>query len=298
MIAEVPTIAIEYVLIRNNTSIIQDEVLAHRLGLIPITANREGLRNLRQLIKQKIDDDAVGKVEMERDRPFEDPRDRVSSEENTLILSLQVECKWTDDGKKLAKQHERDQNLLYQNSNVYAKDFRYQPAKGQEIFNGPDNEPRAFNPDILIAKLRPGQLIDLQALCVRGIGADHSKFSPVATASYRLLPTIKIREPILGADAKKFARCFPKGVIGLEDDEETGEKKAVVKDTMKDTVSRECLRHDEFKDKVELGRIRDHFIFSVESTGQYPSDEIFLESVRILKEKAMKFKADLTELMN
>jgi len=36
LLAEVPTMAIEHVWIRNNTSIIPDEVLAHRLGLIPI----------------------------------------------------------------------------------------------------------------------------------------------------------------------------------------------------------------------------------------------------------------------
>jgi len=39
LIAEVPTMAIENVAITNNTSIIQDEVLAHRLGLIPIKAD-------------------------------------------------------------------------------------------------------------------------------------------------------------------------------------------------------------------------------------------------------------------
>lgn len=33
---QLPTMAIEKVLIANNTSVIQDEVLAHRLGLIPL----------------------------------------------------------------------------------------------------------------------------------------------------------------------------------------------------------------------------------------------------------------------
>jgi len=39
MLAEVPTIAIENVWIAINSSIIQDEVLAHRIGLIPIRAD-------------------------------------------------------------------------------------------------------------------------------------------------------------------------------------------------------------------------------------------------------------------
>eukprot|EP00955_Chlamydomonas_euryale_P012362 132909-Chlamydomonas_euryale.AAC.1 len=36
LIAEIPTVAIEHVYVLNNTSIIQDEVLAHRLGLLPL----------------------------------------------------------------------------------------------------------------------------------------------------------------------------------------------------------------------------------------------------------------------
>ena len=36
MIAEVPTVAIEHVYMWNNTSVMHDEVLSHRMGLIPI----------------------------------------------------------------------------------------------------------------------------------------------------------------------------------------------------------------------------------------------------------------------
>ena len=162
------------------------------------------------------------------------------------------------------------------------------------------------NPDILLAKLRPGQCIDVEMHAIKGVGRDHAKYSPVATASYRLLPTISITKPILGADAEKFKTCFPEGVIELEKvtkkeskmlgsgyEGHEGEDKAVVRDAMRDTVSRECLRHPEFEGKVKLGRVRDHFIFSVESLGQWDSDEMFLEAVKTLKVKCQALKKHL-----
>ena len=45
LIAEIPTLAIETVFVNNNTSVIQDEVLAHRLGLIPFAGSKPGIRD-------------------------------------------------------------------------------------------------------------------------------------------------------------------------------------------------------------------------------------------------------------
>lgn len=39
MLSDVPSMAIDKVHVLNNTSIIQDEVLAHRIGLIPLKAD-------------------------------------------------------------------------------------------------------------------------------------------------------------------------------------------------------------------------------------------------------------------
>lgn len=220
-------------------------------------------------------------------------------------MKLNVECTWKEGVNK--KTAENDPEKLYNNSSIYAKQLTWEPVGRQkDWFTEPDGVVRAANPDILLAKMRPGQVIDMELHCIKGTGGDHAKFSPVATASYRLLPTIEIIKPIIGKEARKFARCFPQGVIGLEriteEEAETkgsgyegkaGEWKPVVKNTLKDTVSRECLRHDEFKDKVKLGRVRDHFIFSVESTGQFNSDALFLESVALLKLKCLNFKKDL-----
>lgn len=62
--------------------------------------------------------------------------------------------------------------------------------------------------DIVIAKLRPGQRIEFEAHCRKGVGKDHTKFSPVATASYRLLPEITLLQPITGEDAVTLKVCY------------------------------------------------------------------------------------------
>jgi DNA-directed RNA polymerase I and III subunit RPAC1 len=292
LLSEIPTLAIEDVFVYQNTSIIQDEVLAHRLGLIPLCGSHEGLRWLKWYKKPTDDDEGSG----------------TPSDYNTVIMKLDVECKWQEGGLQRAVQGEKDPDKLYTGHNVYAKDITWEPLGHQFEMFPAGQEIRATNPDILIVKMRPGQKIQLSMHAMKGIGQDHAKFSPVATASYRLMPTIDILKPIVGADAKKFARCFPRGVIKLdtvtsEDVEknpelvgEEGEPKATVDDPMKDTVSRECLRHPEFKDKVKLGRIRDHFIYRVESTGQWESDELFLESIKLLKVKCQRIKRGLDEM--
>jgi DNA-directed RNA polymerase alpha subunit len=290
LIAEIPTLAIENVYIENNTSVIQDEVLAHRLGLIPFKGGREGLQNFLKWYKkpEAADDPYAGCFDY-----------------NTVQLELNIQCTHNTD----AARNEPDPLKAFHHAHVYARDIVFSPMGRQvEFFSGEDAI-APVNPDILIAKLRPSQSINLSMHMRKGVGSDHSKFSPVATASYRLMPTINITKPIIGADAQKFAKCFPEGVIGLEKvssaeasrsgsgyEGHAGEVKAVVKDAMRDTVSRECLRHPEFEGKVKLGRRRDHFIFMVESTGQWDSDELFLESVKHLKLKCKKLEQQVINM--
>ncbi|GMM48107.1 DNA-directed RNA polymerase core subunit [Pichia kluyveri] len=254
MIAEVPSVAAEYVYIFNNTSVIQDEVLAHRIGLVPL----------------KVDPDQLTWINKEADE-----KDKFT-DDNTIVLSLDIVCSKNPN----ASPNSTNPDNLYRNHKVYAKNLKFEP-QGRQVELFANNPVVPCDPNILLAKLRPGQEISLRVHCILGIGADHAKFSPVSTASYRLLPVIDILKPIVGKDALEFQQCFPNGVIDIN---EKGE--AYVKDSRKDTVSREVLRHEKFNGKVKLGRRRDHFIFNVESTGAMPPEEIFFKSVRILKNKA------------
>ena len=235
---------------------------------------------------------------------------REATDLDTVVLDLKVKCEW----KEGMKGKDGTPEELYEHSNIYASNLVFVPQGRQNQIFGKELEAeggiRSVHPQILIAKIRPGDEVNMVLQAVKGVGGDHAKFSPVATASYRLLPTIDIVKPILGMDARKFARCFPRGVIGLEivtkEESETegsgyegeeGKEKAVVRDTMRDTVSRECLRHQEFEGKVKLGRGRDHFIISVEISGQMPSDKLFIDSVKLLRGKCKNLKGSLTNIM-
>ncbi|KAI8855138.1 DNA-directed RNA polymerase [Chytridium lagenaria] len=228
----------------HNTSVMHDEILAHRLGLVPILADP---------------------------RQFQF-KDDIPTDLNTIVFKLNVKSAVRFGIQNLA------------NEPVYSKDLKWIPEGDQE-------ERFALTPikpvhdDILLVKLRPGQQIIMDLHCQKGIGKEHAKWSPVATASYRLLPEIKILSPIIGSNAVKFQKCFPKGV-----------QEARVVNPRKDTVSREVLRHPEFEGKVALSRIRDHFIFSIESSGILPPHTIFEEAAQVLINKCQILKKHLQVL--
>ncbi|EOR01461.1 hypothetical protein E3P92_00458 [Wallemia ichthyophaga] len=268
MIAEVPAIAVENVFVFNNTSVMHDEVMAHRLGLVPILFDANRLEHFEK-----------------GDNP---------NDQNTIVFTLQVECK----RKSNVAPGETNPDKLYENHKVYARHFSWVPQGAQEsdpIFT--QNPPRVAYPDILITKLRPGQALDLELHCVKGVGQDHAKFSPAATATYRLLPTVKLHKPIKSEHAELFRSCFADGVVDVREDE-NGNKQPYYVNPRKDTVSREVLRHAEFDGIVELGRIRDHFIFNVETTGSVQPVDMLPRSCAVMKNKIAAIRDGLNVIVH
>ncbi|KAF5375623.1 hypothetical protein D9757_008522 [Collybiopsis confluens] len=273
MIAEVPTVAIEDVYVFNNTSIVQDEVLSHRIGLVPLNIN-----------PTKID----------TKEPGEQATDR-----NTLEFKIDMECKHNPAFNKssLTTNPTPSDKDLYINHELLSSHLVWQPVGEQEerFANYPV---KPINPNIVLAKLRPGQAVNMTLHAVKGIGSDHAKFSPVATATYRLHPNIVITKMIPFERAEQFAACFSKGVVKID---ERNRKCTVSIDPhhlRNDTVSREVLRHPEFAESVALSRIRDHFIFSVESESAYPPEQLLVEAVNVMHEKITAMKNAALALLN
>ena len=263
MIAEVPTMAIEHCFIYNNTSVIQDEMLAHRMGMIPIRANPT---------KFQWRDKKEGPESTRADL--------------TIVFTLKTKCEKKPDADPDKSGRRED---LYTNYRVLSGHLKWKPIPGQEKIFVDKDTLRPVHKDILIAKLSGKQELDLRLHAVKGIGRDHAKFSPVATASYRLMPDIKLKEKITGEAAERLAECFSKGVIELQGPA----KKAVVVNPRIDTGSRNVFRYADLKDKVEYDLIKDHFLFTVESTGCIPALDILLQSCDILESKCEYFLQEI-----
>jgi len=165
---------------------------------------------------------------------------------------------------------------------VYAKDFVWEPlsSKQKDIFNklAP---PEPVEGDILITKLRPGQEIELKAYCEKGIGKTHAKWSPVATASYRLLPEFEFPLGRLrGDEAEELKKICPTGVFDIEDD-----GYAFARYPRRCTTCRICI--ERFQDRIKLHKLKNHFIFCVDSTGCVPAPILFEKAISVLHGKAL-----------
>ena len=284
-----PTVAIENVYYRDNTSVMQEEVFAHRLGLVPLAVDAD-------LMESKGEGDAA-------------------TASNTLVFKLDVAA--ADSGV----------------ANVMSGSLQWVPHGDQSArFAG--REPAPVDKGILLCKLKPGQRISVEAWAVKGVGMEHAKWSPVCTASYRLLPEISLTQEVwlgvaslgngavallchtflckkfdhfvvagtkyddhvsrfwcrlpqvIGGKAAELKSKCPMSVFDVED--LGGQKKlyvlpadylqsslavvyrgcmrcpgvarAVVARPRNCTMCRECIREPEWAPKIKLARVADHFI--------------------------------------
>lgn len=218
MLSEVPTVAIETVNIYMNRGVMQDEILAHRLGLIPVNIDPQSLSDIEE-------------VKFKLHVLNEGPEDRKVYSRDLILVS--------------------DQTI----------------------------EKPLVHDDILITILVPGEEIEVECICAVGTGADHSKFSPVSTASYRTLPVVKV----LDETDKSLVSICPVGVFSEIEDLVVADK------PRKCTFCRECLRSEveNGKAKVSLKRLGSYFIFQVETVGVLKPEDIFRRAIAILKEKCL-----------
>jgi DNA-directed RNA polymerase II subunit RPB3 len=272
IIAEVPTIAIDLVEVIENSSCLCDEFLAHRLGLIPLLS--------------------------EKASEMEFPYDYAGDDESKTDVSIDLRVKCVSDNTVDVT----SDDLICNDDRVVPID--YDPSRSAARGGDPDaamdaNEDSSTAPDkkgILIVKLRKNQELNLRCVARKGIGRDHAKWQPVATAVYRFEPEITIDEDLMATlteeEKREFAESSPAPIFRYN--EQTRKVEIDAPETC--TYDGECLKKAEELGKPGLVDIRakqDVFLFTVESTGVLRPEEIVVHALNVLQRKLNVTKGEL-----
>lgn len=138
-------------------------------------------------------------------KPVRNPRD--ITPENGVVFHLKVKC---SENPKAPPSD--DEKIKYNDAIVYSKHLTWVP-QGDQAKMFADDPPRPLYDDIVIAKLRPGQEIELECFAIKGLGKIHTKWCAVCPTWYRLHPEIKFIE------SKTLPREWFRGKISQEEPE-------------------------------------------------------------------------------
>jgi DNA-directed RNA polymerase II subunit RPB3 len=273
MMAEVPTMAIDKVEFIHNSTVLHDDFIAHRLGMVPLTSERAGWNT-----------EAIGSAVQD----FQYNRDCTCMghcPNCTVNFEINVKC-------------------MGEERKVTTKDLK------PELED--DSRCQVACDDILLCKLRKGQHLRLKAAAQKGIGKEHAKWSPVCTACFRYEPlhasahhgafspqvcTACFRyEPEVSLNQKVYATLSEdQRTLFVETCSDKKMKPLSDKDRLERPWLSECVENDEAvacmicKDCMEqareypnlcrIGEKRALFHFTVESTGSLRPEEIVRRGV-------------------
>lgn len=261
ILSHVPTIAIDLVEIDENSSVLNDEFIAHRLGLIPILSGRA--REMKSPFESEGDDDFT-----------------------EVTFNLDMKC--TDDSTMIVGSADLMPDLDH-------PDIIPVELSHQQLGVAADNK------GITIVKLRKNQELKLRAIARKGIGKDHAKWQPVATVAFQYMPDIRINQALMATltplERREWAASSPgdgtpTAVFRYNDATEQVE----VINAEAYAYDGECIAKAEEMRKPGLIDIQpkpDTFIFRVESTGVLPPEVIVSNALEVMQGKLATIASSL-----
>lgn len=167
ILAEVPTLCIDLVEFEDNTTVLVDEFIAHRLGLIPLRSIRDG---------------GMASWNYNHNCDCADYCDKCSA-------TFYLDCDFETMVKRLPA-YQQEVAISITSRDLISPIDTVFPVH----FSNEFEEQRAHDKGIVIVKLGPGQKLKLKAIAKKGIAKEHAKWNPVATVALKYDPILKLNE--------------------------------------------------------------------------------------------------------
>lgn len=176
MMADIPTVAIDMVEIEINTTVLPDEFIAHRLGMVPIFSSNcdEAIRNSRDCTCLAGCDNCS--IMLLLNVACHDNHTMDITSNHLDIVPPGTHGTWgsPDD----AQDHDAGEELSKRGERF-----------GQPV--GKEDDPSIA--PVLICKIRKGQELKLKCVAKKGIAKEHAKWSPCSAVAFEYDPYNKLR---------------------------------------------------------------------------------------------------------
>lgn len=245
MLAEIPTIAIDLVEIESNTSVLADEFLAHRMGLLPLsTRDVEPMMYTRDCVCDEFCDlcAVILRLDVRNER----------MDSNLKIFARDLIVERVDKAPILDPRANRGANGHADSSISTTEDL---PPRGFPVLMDPEQK------GSLICQLRKGQELKLKCIAKKGIAKEHSKWAPTAAIGFEYDPHNKLRHTTLWHEGETAEGEWPASKnAGWEEPAQEGQN---------------------FAYDVEP----DKFYVNLEGTGVMPPDSVLHNGIKTLQTK-------------
>jgi len=270
MISEVPTMAIDLVEVRENTSVLHDEFLAHRVGLVPL-----------QCPSDPNHPHNIDKFEFHEDCQCQSMCDKC-----TVKFRLHSIC--NEDQQDITSKNiviDGQSQVVMMNDDTAINDGQVQQLAPVIYYDELDNE----EPPIIVVKLAKNQTLDFELVAKKGIGKIHAKWSPVSTCIMRKEPIVEIDNEQLQnnlneSQRREFVKRCPRKVYKFNEQR----KMIEIENADKCNLCQECVKYSQdlgIERGVRIAEKDYKFIFTVESTGALEPELIVLKAMKILQTK-------------